>query len=67
MRTAHFGLKTTAILAVLGLSLTACGGNANKTGAAQAVADPGTPVEGGTFTFAEVTPINTGRLQGTLL
>ncbi|MGZ2225361.1 ABC transporter substrate-binding protein [Glutamicibacter nicotianae] len=63
MRTAHFGLKTTAILAVLGLSLTACGGNANKTGAAQAVADPGTPVEGGTFTFAEVTPINNWQTQ----
>src|SRR5690606_20728382 len=37
--------------------------NANTTGAAEAAADPGEPVEGGTFTFAEVTPINNWQTQ----
>lgn len=64
MSTSRFGLKATALLAALGLSLTACGGNANNSSAAEAAAaDSGTPVEGGTFTYAEVTPINNWQTQ----
>lgn len=65
MRTTHLGLKTAALLAVLGLSLTACGGNSAAGTSSQDSKAPvsGEPVEGGTFTYAEVTPINNWQTQ----
>lgn len=63
MRTAHFGLKVTAVLAALGLSLTACGSNSGTSASTTTAVEAGTPVEGGTFTFAEVTPINNWQTQ----
>ena len=65
MRNKNLGLKTAALLAAVGLTLTACGGS-NATGQTSdpaTAADSGTPVEGGTFTFAEVTPINNWQTQ----
>ncbi len=64
MRTAHLSLKAAALVAVLGLTLTACGGNSTTAAPAEgAPAAAGDPVEGGTFTFAEVTPINNWQTQ----
>ncbi len=64
MRTSHLSLKAAALAAVLGLTLTACGGNADSaTPAEGSPAATGEPVEGGTFTFAEVTPINNWQTQ----
>lgn len=65
MRNKNLGLKTVALLAAVGLTLTACGGS-NATGQSSdptTAAGSGTPVEGGTFTFAEVTPINNWQTQ----
>ncbi|MFJ2619958.1 ABC transporter substrate-binding protein [Glutamicibacter sp. NPDC087344] len=64
MRISHLSLKAAALAAVLGLTLTACGGNADSaTPAEGSPAAAGEPVEGGTFTFAEVTPINNWQTQ----
>ena len=64
MRTSHLSLKAAALAAVLGLTLTACGGNSTTAAPAEgAPAAAGDPVEGGTFTFAEVTPINNWQTQ----
>lgn len=64
MRTAHLSLKAAALVAVLGLTLTACDGNSTTAAPAEgAPAAAGDPVEGGTFTFAEVTPINNWQTQ----
>lgn len=64
MRTSHLSLKAAALVAVLGLTLTACGGNSTTAAPAEgAPAAAGDPVEGGTFTFAEVTPINNWQTQ----
>lgn len=64
MRTSHLSLKAAALVAVLGLTLTACGGNSTTAVPADgAPAVSGEPVEGGTFTFAEVTPINNWQTQ----
>ena len=64
MRTSHLSLKAAALVAVLGLTLTACGGNSTTAAPADgAPAVSGEPVEGGTFTFAEVTPINNWQTQ----
>ncbi|MGP9650562.1 ABC transporter substrate-binding protein [Glutamicibacter sp. AOP38-B1-38] len=66
MRNTPLSLKAAALLAVLGLSLTACGGNSASTAGSSepaASAEAGTPVAGGTFTFAEVTPINNWQTQ----
>ena len=64
MRTSHLSLKAAALVAVLGLTLTACGGNSTTAAPAEgAPAASGEPVEGGTFTFAEVTPINNWQTQ----
>lgn len=65
MRNKNLGLKAAALLAAVGLTLTACGGS-NATGQSsdpKTAAGSGTPVEGGTFTFAEVTPINNWQTQ----
>ncbi|MGN0126875.1 ABC transporter substrate-binding protein [Glutamicibacter soli] len=64
MRTSHLSLKAAALVTVLGLTLTACGGNSTTAAPAEgAPAASGEPVEGGTFTFAEVTPINNWQTQ----
>ena len=63
MRNSHLSLKVTALLAALGLSLTACGTNNSAAPAADAAQNSGAPVEGGTFTYAEVTPINNWQTQ----
>lgn len=64
MRTSHLSLKAAALVAVLGLTLTACGGNSTTAAPAEgAPAAADDPVEGGTFTFAEVTPINNWQTQ----
>lgn len=65
MRNKNLGLKTAALLAAVGVMLTACGGS-NATGQSSdptTAAGSGTPVQGGTFTFAEVTPINNWQTQ----
>ena len=63
MRPPRLALKATALIAALGLSLTACGGNSTgaEAGTSQGVA--GEPVQGGSFVFAEVTPINNWQTQ----
>lgn len=64
MRTSHLSLKAAALVTVLGLTLTACGGNSTTAAPAEgAPTASGEPVEGGTFTFAEVTPINNWQTQ----
>ncbi|WP_334121084.1 ABC transporter substrate-binding protein [Glutamicibacter sp.] len=64
MRTSHLSLKAAALVAVLGLTLTACSSNSTTAAPAEgASAGAGEPVEGGTFTFAEVTPINNWQTQ----
>lgn len=66
MRTKHLVIKTAALLTAAGLTLTACGGSSSATGANPApskAAESETPVEGGTFTYAEVTPINNWQTQ----
>src|SRR4051794_19165699 len=54
-------LQAAALLGTAALLLTACGGNAG--GAQQTAADDGKPVQGGTLTYAEVTPITTFQTQ----
>lgn len=64
MRQQRLALKAAALIAALGLSLTACGGNAGAGNSTQS--DPtaaGEPVQGGSFTYAEVTPINNWQTQ----
>lgn len=64
MRTSHLSLKAAALVTVLGLTLTACGGNSTTAAPAEgAPTASAEPVEGGTFTFAEVTPINNWQTQ----
>ncbi|WP_434922548.1 ABC transporter substrate-binding protein [Glutamicibacter sp. PAEs-4] len=63
MRPTRFALKATALIAALGLSLTACGGNSAATPANESPAAAGEPVEGGSFVYAEVTPINNWQTQ----
>ncbi|WP_160663385.1 ABC transporter substrate-binding protein [Pseudarthrobacter sp. ATCC 49987] len=54
-------LRLLALMGAAALALSACGG-AGGTSASQAGAD-GKPVQGGTFVFAEVTPINNFQTQ----
>ena len=60
-RRAARGLQAAALLGAAALLLTACGGNSPS--AAQNAADDGKPVQGGTLTYAEVTPITTFQTQ----
>lgn len=54
-------LRVLALMGVAALALSACGANAAGTSASQA--QDGSPVRGGTFVFAEVTPINNFQTQ----
>jgi len=54
-------VQAAALLGAAALLLTACGGNAGS--AAPSAADDGKPVQGGTLTYAEVTPITTFQTQ----
>ena len=64
MKNPRFVLKTAALTAALALSLSACGGGSNSAAPqTQNNAEAGTPVEGGTFTYAEVTPIDNWQTQ----
>ncbi|WP_271395807.1 ABC transporter substrate-binding protein [Neomicrococcus lactis] len=63
MRLKTFAFKTSAALAVLGLSLTACSSNSSATKAVGGTSDSSTPISGGTFTYAEVTPIKNWQTQ----
>ncbi|WP_427007858.1 ABC transporter substrate-binding protein [Pseudarthrobacter sp. H2] len=55
-------LRLLTLMGVAALALSACGGTAGGTSASQAGPE-GNPVQGGTFVFAEVTPINNFQTQ----
>lgn len=55
-------LRLLALMSAAALALSACGGAAGGTAASQSGPE-GTPVQGGTFVFAEVTPINNFQTQ----
>ena len=63
MRPPRLALKATALLAALGLSLTACGGSGAARPNTEAAQPAGDPVQGGTLTYAEVTPIDNWQTQ----
>ncbi|MDQ0848068.1 peptide/nickel transport system substrate-binding protein [Arthrobacter sp. B3I9] len=55
-------LAVLALLSAAALALSACGGSTGGAAAGQSARD-GAPVQGGTFVFAEVTPINNFQTQ----
>lgn len=63
MRFKTLAFKTSATIAVLGLSLTACSSSGSPSSATNSASEDGSPVSGGTFTYAEVTPINNWQTQ----
>ncbi len=61
---ARLGIKFLTILGVATLALSACGSGAQAPGnAAAAGSESSGPVQGGTFVYAEVTPINNWQTQ----